>query len=273
MEATNKETAAVQRFYDESVSVEWERLNRHPVEWYITTHYLDRYLHAGDRVLDIGGGPGRYSLYLAKRGCQMTLLDLSGGNVAFAMDQARQQRVSLLAMRGDARQADQLVPTEPLYDAVLLMGPLYHLEKEADRRQSVLAALRLLRPGGLLFCSFISLNAAVIDAMKSVPEIVLNPLEAPYLDCFRRGVGYAGPGFTTMATATPEEIRAFLSEFPRLELCCLFGQEGFLSPCEDRLIQQPKEILDAWLELALATCERPDCYACSEHLMAVCRKR
>ena len=48
--------------YDQSVADEWERLLRHPVEYAITCRYLDRYIKPGDKILDIGGGPGRYSV-------------------------------------------------------------------------------------------------------------------------------------------------------------------------------------------------------------------
>ena len=80
----------VQNYYDADVEKEWERLEKHPFEFALTCRFLDRYLHPGDRVLDIGGGPGRYSLYLAKRGCQVTLLDLSAENVEFARRKARE---------------------------------------------------------------------------------------------------------------------------------------------------------------------------------------
>lgn len=67
----------VKKFYDETVDYEWERLERHKVEFELTKRYLNRYIKPGDKVLDLGGGPGRYSLYLAELGCAVTLADLS----------------------------------------------------------------------------------------------------------------------------------------------------------------------------------------------------
>ncbi|MCM3741243.1 hypothetical protein M3210_13285 [Oceanobacillus luteolus] len=66
----------VKKFYDETVDYEWERLERHKVEFELTKRYLNRYIKPGDKVLDLGGGPGRYSLYLAELGCAVTLADL-----------------------------------------------------------------------------------------------------------------------------------------------------------------------------------------------------
>lgn len=49
----------VQEHYDCDVQKEWDRLERHPFEFTITTRMMDRYIKPGDRILDIGGGPGR----------------------------------------------------------------------------------------------------------------------------------------------------------------------------------------------------------------------
>ena len=62
-------TEAVRACYDNSVENEWLRLQRHIVEFEINKRYMERYIRKGDSILDIGGGPGRYSLHLAKRGC------------------------------------------------------------------------------------------------------------------------------------------------------------------------------------------------------------
>jgi S-adenosylmethionine-dependent methyltransferase len=85
----------VKKFYDETVDYEWERLKRHKVEFELTKRYLNRYMKPGDKVLDLGGGPGRYSLYLAELGCDVTLADLSEKNVKFALNKAKELGLQL----------------------------------------------------------------------------------------------------------------------------------------------------------------------------------
>ena len=58
---------AVRACYDQSVETEWNRLTRHYVEFEINKRFIDRYVQAGQNVLDIGGGPGRYALHLAEK--------------------------------------------------------------------------------------------------------------------------------------------------------------------------------------------------------------
>lgn len=71
-------TSAVERYYDSGVEREWERLERHRMEYAITLRVLTEYLPpAPCAVLDVGGGPGRYALALAERGYAVTLLDLA----------------------------------------------------------------------------------------------------------------------------------------------------------------------------------------------------
>jgi len=170
---TKDNIEVVREHYNKEVASEWERLLFHPVEYAITCRYLDRYIEPGARTLDIGGGPGRYSLYLAEKGCDVTLLDLSEANIAFAAERAAERGVSINAIAGDARVADSLV--SGLFDHVLLMGPLYHLLDETDRIKAVIAAIKMLKKGGLLFSAFISSYAGVWDFLSRVPENILDP--------------------------------------------------------------------------------------------------
>ena len=202
-----KET--VRRFYNSNSQGEWERLERHPIEFAVTRHFLDRYVKPGDRVLDIGGGPGRYSLYLAEQGCDVTLLDLSDENVHFAEKEADRRGLTLKAVQGDACIADQVV--SGCYDHVLLMGPMYHLLEETQRSEAVAAALRLLRPDGLLFVSFISLYAGFSYFMKEMPEGVLLPSEQDYIQCYLEDRTYCGDAFTTPCFIAPREIEPFMA--------------------------------------------------------------
>ena len=98
----------IQDYYDSIVSNEWERIGDRP-EFLLTCRMLDRYIKPEDKVLDIGGGPGRYSLYLAERGCAVTLFDLSPENVKFGREQAAQRGLSMETIQGDGREVDKLV--------------------------------------------------------------------------------------------------------------------------------------------------------------------
>ena len=79
----------VRQYYNRGAEHEWDRLgSRHPVEFLLTTWMMDKYVRPGDSILDIGGGPGRYSIHYAKKGCAVTLVDLAEENAALARRKA-----------------------------------------------------------------------------------------------------------------------------------------------------------------------------------------
>ena len=148
-----EEKEAIRSHYDADPLKEWDRLQkRTPYEKYITTHMMDRYIQPGSRILDIGGGPGQYSIHYARQGHTMTLLDLSDENVRFAKKKARQYGVKITAVQGDATDLSRFPDNS--FDTVFLMGPLYHLLTEESRIRAIQEAKRVLKPGGriILFC-------------------------------------------------------------------------------------------------------------------------
>src|SRR5207248_1072154 len=65
---------------------------------------------------------------------------------------------------GDARRLDA---QESAYDAVLLMGPLYHLVERSDRLQALREAMRVVRPGGRVIDVAISRFASLLDGLRN----------------------------------------------------------------------------------------------------------
>lgn len=84
-------------------------------------------------------------------------LDLSGKNIRQALKRAEEAGVKLdSCIHGDAlRLSNICIKRSSLM--VLLMGPLYHLLRREDREKALWEALRVLKPGGLIFASFISI--------------------------------------------------------------------------------------------------------------------
>ena len=266
----NENIQLVRNYYDSAVQDEWDRVAGRP-EFLLTCRMLDRYIKPGDTVLDIGGGPGRYSLYLAAKGCKVTLFDLSAGNTQFAAERANEQSLHLQTVTGDAREANTQVSGQ--FDHVLLMGPLYHLLDENDRIKSVTAAVALLKPGGLLFASFISTAGGIIYGIKREPGLIIStePCEVEYLNNFVGRKSYAGDAFTKAFFIEQSEVLPFMAQFP-LEKLHLFGQEGILSLCEDNIMSQPPEVVNAWLDLCEKIFDREEFLSWSEHLMYVGHK-
>lgn len=259
----------IREFYNNGAAGEWGRIENRP-EFLLTCRFIDRYVKPGEKVLDIGGGPGRYSLYLAHKGCDVTLFDLSTENVKFAQSKAKEKNISIKAIVGDARCVDEIVTEQ--FDHILLMGPMYHLLEESDRIKAVRSSLKLLKPNGVIFVSFINMFAGIIYSMKCQHDIVSDPIEQEFYKAFIENKSFAGAAFTQAYFARQDEILPFMQQFS-LEKLHFFSQEGITSPCESNIMGQPKEIVNLWLDLCEKICEREDLLSWGEHLMYIGRKK
>ena len=116
-------------------------------------------------VLDVGGGAGAYSFWLAELGYEVHLVDPVPLHVerARAASAGRAHGRLASAEVGDAR---ALSFGDRRADAVLLLGPLYHLTEPADRASALREALRVLRPGGVLLAAAISRFASLVDGLR-----------------------------------------------------------------------------------------------------------
>ncbi len=266
------DTSIIQAYYDANAELEWRRLDEHPFEFLLTTHMMERYIRPGERVLDIGGGPGRYAVHFAQRGCAVTLVDLSAENVRLARQKAEEANVALKTYVKNCLQLGELQLGS--FDHVFLMGPIYHLLDPADQTRAVETALSYLRPGGKLYVSFIQVFAGMLYDLKNGGNIIRDSTEPdtkPIVEAVAVGDDYRGRAFTRACFTHQRNILPFMEQFP-LEKLHLFGQEGILSPNEPEILLRDDEEIACWLEIAKKYLEVPELLALSEHAMYIGKK-
>jgi S-adenosylmethionine-dependent methyltransferase len=265
--------AYVQAAYDEDPEREWQRLDRHRTEFAVTLRAMGDYLPAPPaRVLDVGGGPGRYAIELAQRGYEVTLFDLSAACLQTARERAMAAGVTLAAVEQGTATDLGRYPDEA-FDAVLLMGPLYHLLEHERRRQALDEAARVLRPGGMLLAAFITRYAGLRWAAVHDP---LWPLENRQMfegvmeDGVQPPRGAPGSSFVAWF-AHPSEVEPLLSA-AGLECVTILGVEGVVSMIEERVNVLRGEAWDLWADLNYRLAADPSIHDCVEHLLAVAVK-
>jgi S-adenosylmethionine-dependent methyltransferase len=262
----------VQSYYDASPECEWERLERHRMEFAISLRTLLEHLPpAPASILDIGGGPGRYALALSQLGYHVTLLDLSQSNLAFAHQKSVQQGITLQDyIYGNALDLTQI--PEEAFDAVLLMGPLYHLFIQEQRLQAALQARRVLKSGGLLFGAFITRYAALRDIARRMPY-VLSEDQARWEELLRTGVLLqdATEGFIDAYFAHPTEIQP-LMEAAGLTHVDMVACEGITVDAEQQINLLTGQDWDAWVDMNYRLSRDQTIYGSVPHLLYVGRK-
>jgi S-adenosylmethionine-dependent methyltransferase len=262
---------SVEEYYNGQSETEWARLERHRLEFEITKRALDESIKPGSRVLDAGGGPGRYSIHLAGRGCRVTLLDLSLQNVLKAQAEAQRAGVSLeAAYHGNALDIGEILKGQ-LFDAVLCMGPIYHLHSEADRVSVINQCMAVLKPGGVFVAAFISAYAPTLDILRKYPGTVANNV-GKYLGYLTDGRNLAADGFTDAWFTHPCDVEPFMARFP-LEKIVLLAAEGLGILVEPALTALPEEQFLQWIDLFYNIAVNPETHGACEHLLYIGRKK
>lgn len=179
-----------------------------------TLDILRRHLPAAPAaVFDIGGAAGIYAFPLASQGYSVHLID----PVALHLEQARARSaatgIELTAIAlGDARTLDV---ADGVADAVLLLGPLYHLIERGDRLGALREARRILKPGGVVFAAAISRFASLIDGLASgaFQDAEFRKIVARDLASGQHRNTTSNPAyFTTAYFHRPEELAAELGD-------------------------------------------------------------
>lgn len=258
----------VQTFYDAGVKMEWSRMDRHPVEFAVTKRILKEYLPSPPaKILDLGGGPGRYALDLTKQGYQVTLADLSPTNIAFAEEKSKQLNLPLAKTL--VHEATKPLPFEEnQFDSVLLMGPLYHLTTYEQRLAAVRNALHVLKPGGMLFAAFIT----KFGALRSIVQGAPNQLAAEWR-AMKDGLNDADLGFTEAYFALVPEVEALMKE-SGCGFIEIIGCEGFSVLIEQSFIdtEMEEDTWQHWVDLSLEFGRHRTALEASDHILYVARK-
>lgn len=134
------------------------------LEFARTQEIITRYLPEPPAVvLDIGGGSGPYACWLAKEGYEVHLVDPVDLHLEQAKEASNQQPEHPIASIsfGDAR---DLRFSSMSVDAVLLLGPLYHLIDKDERLLALSEAHRVLRNGGVMIAAGISRFASMLHS-------------------------------------------------------------------------------------------------------------
>jgi len=273
-------TLEPETYYDEYGHEEWERLEATLggyLEFEGTTAVLEQHLPPTGQVLDAGGGAGRYTVWLAERGYQVTLVDLSREQCAIAREKVEEHGVAdrVTIERGDLR---RLPYDTGAFDAVCCTGgPLSHLTEEIDRTRALEELRRVARAAAPVFVSVMGRLAVLQNLIRS-PEYA--PAVGPVLEHGTYDAQLARdhlshleePAFTACHFFRAAELEAALEE-AGLEVTALLGLEGVAANVGERLPLEDlsEETVDEVTASVRSLRDDPAVVDWSNHLLAVAR--
>ena len=217
----------VKEYYNQNPQIEWNRLEGGKPEFEITMRHLKENLKPNSKILDVGGGPGRYAFSLTELGHKVTLFDLSEGNIEFAKNKSQELGINLdNYICGNATQLSNYISDK--YDAVLCLGPLYHLNEEKDRIAVINNCLEALKTNGIIAFGFISAYAKYTAVLKFLMQHMNDESKADfmrnkYFEVVPHLLEYAqnqspvfertDDGFTESNFTSPHQLTNYLESF------------------------------------------------------------
>lgn len=198
-------------YFDDYGEREWERFENGTTPGpSMTTHMrmLEGYVRAGDRVLDAGAGPGRFTLELLRLGAQVTALDISPGQ----LELLRARVPDVEAVVGDITDLSRF-PDGSFDTTVCYGGPLSYVGERADRAMAELA--RVTKSGGHVLVSVMGLGGAVIHFASFIVALARRDGAAKSLEIARTGFLPEGEGYGHLAMRMYlwEELEELLSPY------------------------------------------------------------
>ncbi len=261
----------VSEYYNKHVQDEDTRLDQHVFEMPITMHFIGKYLKTGSLVFDAACGTGRYAELLLKKGYHMVLNDISEKNIEVTKQRIGEHENLIKTSTGNALTSN--LWEEQRWDAVLMLGPMYHLVEYQSRLDLLKKAARHIKKGGYLFTAFMTRTGALIYGIKNNPEGIRSPNGARKLwetgtdDDFVEATEW----FTHAYFSHPEEINPMIKE-SGLEPMHLAGAEGIFGERFEEFHKLPDNLKNQWMQFIIDHCEDPWMLGHSKHLLSVSRK-
>lgn len=263
----------IDRFYSDSSEETRLQKGLGPLEFERSKELMLRYISKKKSlILDVGGGPGLYASWLAELGHSVYLVD----PVAKHIDQANKRAASLKhPFRTLLAEAQHLSFPDNMADALILHGPLYHLQQKEERLRALREATRILKKGAYMLGFAINRNASTIACLlnglihdKAFFEMCLEELVTG-----NHNPPPGRPGILPKAYYhDPAELQKEIEE-AGLECMALYAVEGCVwldrHYFESRAVPEKRKTLDALLKL---TEQDASLLAFSPHIMVAAKK-
>ncbi len=269
--------AHTEAYYDVLGAREWERFERDAatrVSLEAHLYYLRQNIKAGDSVLDIGAGPGRFTIEMAKLGANIVVADISKVQLELNRQKIMEAGYeSHIVERIECDIVDLSKFADCTFDAVVAYGgPIsYALDRANDAMSEI---LRVTRSGGHALFSVMSRIGTLRHFFPQVLELVnsvgLLALTEPWKS-----------GILDERFSAGHRLRLFLSS-ELLEMlghhsCKILamGASSCLAYAGEQVLENRWEDAEFWkqfLEIELEACRQPGALDGGTHLIAALEK-
>jgi len=232
-----------------------KRLDRRhgQVEFITSIRYLEEYLQKGDRIVDIGAGPGRYSLYFKSKGYDVTAVEYVRPNIGMLKAKDKDIRVV------EASATDLSMFEDNEFDVAIMFGPLYHLYRKEEKLKALSEAKRITRK--YIFVTYIMNEYSIIEyAFKDNNyKQIKDKLDETY---------HIDDPDALFFQSRIEDIDE-LNSLSGLKLVRRFASDGPSDYMRRTINNMDDETFEAFIDFHLKTCERKELLGASSHVVDI----
>lgn len=237
------------------------------VEYATTMRYIQKYLRPTSRVLEIGAGTGRYAVTLAGQGYDVTAVELVPHNLEILRSKITAD-MSIRAIQGNGLDLSML--QNETFDLTLMLGPMYHLYTEADKKRAISEALRVTKTGGMVMVAYCVPEGTLLDYVFLQGHL-REVLVAKMLDPNTFETGASPEGIYLFEMVRKPEIDRLMAKFP-VERLHYVATDGISFFFRDRLEELDEESFQMLLKYHLTVCENPDLVGATAHSLDIFRR-
>ncbi len=235
-------------------------------EFIITKHYIHKYLKPAAKILDVGAGCGAYTQALAEEGFYIDAIDLHPDNVA-KMKELFKDKLNVSVQQGNALDLHDF--PDNLYDLVLELGPIYHLESIEQRVKAIKEATRVAKTGAPIFVSFVLQDAPLIEYIFQSENPAEEINEIGYERDTALVTDNTGSSIQLHTIAAIDELtEKALSSLP-VSKGPRFAQDGLSQVIRESVNNMSEGSYNEWIQYLKATAERPDLMGYSNHVVQI----
>lgn len=235
------------------------------IEFLTTVKYVEKYLKNRSKILEVGAGTGKYSLYFSRNGYDVHAIELVDHNIhIFKSKLTKEDTITI--EQGNALDLHML--QDNTFDITLVLGPMYHMYTEKDKKKVIKEAIRVTKPQGVICIAYISHDAVIVNWGLQGGNLVHGQEQQMFTDDYR-------------CISTPKDLFAMMDIYEFDELIKDFdmehlhtvGTDGVAPFFRDVFERIPEDEYKEWLRYHFLTCERADLIGYSNHLLYIGRKQ
>ncbi len=230
------------------------------LEFITTTTYINKYLNNGDKILEIGAGTGVYSNYYAKEGYEVDAVELLDVNF---------EKLKLIENDNlrihKANAIDLTKFPDNTFDITLCLGPMYHLFTEEEQDLAIKEAIRVTKPNGKIFFSYITNDSVIINYLLKEHHLLDKK------DLHDENFILKNDPKEIFYVCTTKSFKNKMKNY-NTKFLNNIATDGITSILSEDIEYLENEEFEEWIKYHLATCERQDLIGFSSHALYICEK-